>query len=97
MLLGKEVENEDDDDVDDEDDDNLRSEQNVILGQVPAAVRATILREAGEHKIEEIEKETRNGRAVYEAEWQVGGKEIEITVAPDGELLGREVEEDDDD
>lgn len=74
-----------------------KKEEKVTIGQVPAAVKATILREAKGAKIEEIEKETKKGKTVYEAEFVVDGKEIEIKVAPDGKLLSREVEEDDDD
>jgi len=88
-LLSREVE--DDDDDDDE------GEEEVTIKQVPAAVRATILKEAKGAKIEEIEKETRKGKTVYEAEFVVGGKEIEIRVDSTGKLLSREVEDDDDD
>jgi len=87
-LLGREIEDGDDDDDDDED------EENVSLDQVPAAVKATILKEAAGAKIKEIEKETKGGKTVYEAEFVVGGKEVEIEVAPDGKLLKREVDDD---
>jgi uncharacterized membrane protein YkoI len=100
-VLGREVEDEDDDDDDDDKSDREEKhedgEVDVTLDQVPDAVRATILKEAAGHKIEEIERETRGGRTVYEAEWEVGGKEIEIKVAPDGTLLAKDVEDDDDD
>ncbi len=85
-FLGKEVDDDDDDD-----------EKEITLDQVPAAVKATILAEAGKNKIEEIEVETRRGKKIYEAEWKVGGKEIEIKVASDGTLLSRKTEDEDDD
>jgi uncharacterized membrane protein YkoI len=75
-------------------------EERVTLDQVPAAVKATILKESAGGKITEIERETKNGKIVYEAEFQLDGKETEIRIAPDGTLLGRETEgadEDDDD
>jgi len=72
-------------------------EQKVTLDQVPAAVKATILKEAGGAKIREIEKETKGDRTIYEAEFVKDGKEIEIKVAPDGTLLKRKVEREDDD
>ena len=73
-------------------------EKEVTLDQVPAAVKATILKEAGDHKITEIEEISKDGKVVcYEAEWKVEDKEIEIMVAPDGTLLGKEIEDDDDD
>ena len=45
-----------------------KTEEKVTMDQVPAAVKATILKEAGDNKITEIEKETKNGKVVYEAE-----------------------------
>ena len=72
-------------------------EEPVTLDQVPAAVKATILKETAGAKITEIERETKDGKTVYEAEYLQNGREIEIKVAPDGTLLGREVEQDDDD
>jgi len=74
------------------------TEKNVTLDQVPAAVKATILKQAGDNKIEEIEEVSVNGKVVcYEAEWKTDGKEIEIKVAPCGKLLKKEIEDDDDD
>ena len=75
----------------------LGKEVAVTLDEVPAPVKATILKEAKGAKIKEIEKETKNGRVIYEAEFVVDGKEVEIKVDPSGKLLGREVEKEDDD
>lgn len=72
-------------------------EEDVTLDQVPAAVKATILKESAGGRITEIERETTNGKTVYEAEFILNGDEIEIKIALDGTLLGREVEEEDDD
>ena len=75
-----------------------KTEKDVTIDQVPAAVKATILKKAGDNKIDEIEEVSIDGKVVYyEAEWHADGKEIEIEVAPDGKLLGKEVEDDDDD
>ncbi len=75
-----------------------KTEKDVSIEQVPAAVKATILKEAGENKIEEIEEVSIGGEvAHYEAEWHAGGKEIEIKVDPDGKLISEEDEDDDDD
>jgi len=74
------------------------SEKDITIDQVPAPAKATILKEAGDNKIEEIEKVSRNGKVLYyEAEWNTNGKEVEIKVAADGRLLEKEVEEEDDD
>ena len=72
-------------------------EEEVTLDQVPAAVKATILKEAAGAKIREIERETKDGKTVYEAEFLVDGKEVEVKIAPDGTLLGRHPEEQGDD
>ena len=71
-----------------------KTEKDVTIDQVPAAVKATILKEAGDNKIEEIEEVSRDGTVVYyAAEWKRGGKEIEIKGAPDGKLLSKEIED----
>jgi len=75
-----------------------KTEKDVTIDQVPAAVKATILKEAGDNTIEEIEEVSQDGKVIYyEAEWKTGGKEIEIKVDPNGKLLSREIEDDDDD
>ena len=51
-------------------------EEPVTLDQVPAAVKATILKEAAGAKITEIERETKDGKTVYEAEYLRNGREI---------------------
>jgi uncharacterized membrane protein YkoI len=72
-------------------------EEKVTLDQVPAAVKATILAEAAGAKIKEIERETKDGEIIYEAEFMVDGEKVEIAIAPDGTLLSREIEGDDED
>jgi len=73
------------------------TERDVTIDEVPEAVKATILKEAGDNTITEIEEETKGGVTTYEAEWRTAdGKEVEIKVAADGTLLGKEIEDDDD-
>jgi len=84
-------------DEDDDDDDDGEDEEEISLDQAPAAVKATILAEAKGATIKEVERETKNGQVVYEAEWVENGQEIEIKVASDGTLLKREIEDNDDD
>jgi hypothetical protein len=62
----------------------------VSLEQVPPAVRATIERELGGGRLEEIERETKNGRTVYEVELVRDGKEREVHIAEDGTVLERD-------
>ena len=68
----------------------LAMADSVPLEQVPAAVRATIERELGDGRLEEIERETRDGRPVYEVEFTRNDKEHEVLIAEDGTVLKRE-------
>jgi len=67
-------------------------EEKVRWSQLPSAVQKTMTDNAGDGKIEEIEKETKtkDGKVVtvYEAEVKKpGGKKVEIKVAEDGRLI----------
>jgi uncharacterized membrane protein YkoI len=81
---------------DNDDEDNDDEKQQVSIDQVPAAVRATILKEAGSGKIEKIVLENEDGRTIYEAEVIMDGKEFDVKVAADG-TLGKEVEDEEND
>ena len=72
-------------------------EEELTLEQVPPAVKATILQQANGATITEIERETRDGEVTYEAEFRVDGQTVEIKMAPDGTLLGRQLEDEGDD
>ena len=97
-LLGTETQNDDevDEDADDNEDEN-DGEELVALDAVPAAVKATILKEAAGAEIKEIEKEAEDGRTIYSAEAIINGQKVDFEIAPDGTLLGKEVENEDDD
>jgi len=97
-LLGTETEDDDevDEDADDNEDEN-NGEELVALDAVPAAVKATILKEAAGAEIKEIEKEAEDGRTIYSAEAIINGQKVDFEIAPDGTLLGKEVENEDDD
>ncbi|RJP32656.1 MAG: hypothetical protein C4547_13115 [Phycisphaerales bacterium] len=73
------------------------TDERVAWEDLPQAVRDTILREANGATVREIEKEMRGGQVVYEAEWLVNGREVEIAVAADGTLLAGDDDGDDDD
>lgn len=67
-------------------------EEKVQWSTVPAVVQKTITENAGDGKIEEIEKETetKDGKSitVYEAKVKNSdGKKIEIKVGEDGKLI----------
>jgi len=71
--------------------------EKTTLDKVPAAVKATILKEAKDGKITEVETETEGDQVVYEAEYTLDGKGWKIHVAADGKLLSKKAEADDDD
>jgi hypothetical protein len=69
-----------------------KDEKTVTIDQVPAAVKAAILKEAGDNKIKEIEEKTKGGKTIYEAEWIADGKEVELKLSADGAVLKKKVE-----
>jgi len=78
-------------------DDDERNEQQVNMDQVPAAVKATLTKEAGGGQIQEVEKMTWKGRTAYEADVMMDGKKWEVTVREDGQLLRKMLDEETDD
>ncbi len=73
------------------------AEENVKLEDCPQAVQDTLKKASAGGKIEEIAKETENGKVVYEADVVIDGDEYEVKVADDGKLLSKKQENDDDD
>ena len=71
-------------------------EQKIKLTDAPAAVQKTIKAQAGDQKIDMIEKDVENGKTIYEAEIMVDGKRKEITVGEDGKLIKDDEDGDDD-
>lgn len=67
-------------------------EEKVSIDQVPAAVKAAILKEGG--KVEDIAREADGGKTIYEADVIKDGKEIELRVGEDGKLVSRKIEGD---
>jgi hypothetical protein len=63
------------------------SSKEVRLEQVPEPARRALLGHAGENRIRELEEKVVDGKTVYEIELLVDGKETEVVVAPDGELV----------
>lgn len=77
--------------------DDDRDEQSVTMDQLPLAVKATLTREAGSGKVEEIDKHTHDGKVEYEADVMLDGKKWEIAIREDGQLLKKELDEAKDD
>ncbi|MCK5565852.1 MAG: PepSY domain-containing protein [Planctomycetes bacterium] len=71
-------------------------DEDLSLDQVPAAVKATIVEQAQDGEIKEIELEDEDGELLYEAKVVIDGQEYELKISPDGTLLSKEVEDDDD-
>jgi hypothetical protein len=64
--------------------------QPVSMDQVPAAVKATLEREAKGGSIGPVTSETEKGKTFYEAEIDRNGKKSYVHVAPDGKVMKRE-------
>ena len=58
-------------------------EVRVSIDQVPPAVKATILKEAGGAKVANVDKEVEGAKTTYETDVAIDGKNWEIKVAED--------------
>jgi hypothetical protein len=63
------------------------SSRHIRMEQVPETAQKTLLEQAGQNQIRELEEKIVDGQTVYEAEIRVSGKELEVVVAPDGKLV----------
>jgi len=66
-----------------------KDEVKMKLDDAPAAVKATILKEAEGSAVGDVEKEIKNGKTVYEADAKIGNNNYEIKVAEDGTLISK--------
>ena len=71
-------------------------EVKVKLEDVPAAVKATFLKEAEGNKLRDIEKETEKGKTIYETDVKFGKNNYEIKVAEDGTLISKKLDNEED-
>lgn len=62
------------------------------LDDVPAPVKETILREAGNAQPIKVKELMMCEVKTYEAEWVAGGQEVEIKVLSDGKLMSKDVD-----
>jgi uncharacterized membrane protein YkoI len=70
------------------------ADEDVMLDQVPAKAKATIGKQVANGRIDDIDRELRNGEVVYEVEYRDdSGAEYEIVVAADGRILHRQRED----
>ena len=83
-----------------EDDDNGRMNERSAdasaprigtkVSDLPAAVQKTIREKAPNAKIDDIDKETRSGRVVYEIQFAEPGKNPKMHIAEDGSIVAGE-------
>ena len=71
-------------------------EVKMSLSDVPAPVRETLTKEANGATIKSVDKEDNKGKIVYETDVMSGGKNWEIRVDPNGKLLSKKVDEEED-
>jgi hypothetical protein len=98
----KDGDKEDDDGKnDDKDGDGEEGDQALKLSDLPASVRRTLKRESRGGEIEDLERETENGRVIYSAdvEYETDDGELvyEVEIAENGTLLHKVLEQGDDD
>src|SRR5262249_8674985 len=71
-------------------------EQKIAFADAPKAVQATLTKEAEGNKIEQVDKESDEGKTIYEADVMLNGKNYEIKVAEDGTLLVKKLDMEED-
>ena len=67
-------------------------EVKISFAECPAPVKATLNKESGNAKIETVDKETDDGKTIYEADVTIDGQNYEIKVAEDGKLISKKVD-----
>ena len=58
----------------------------------PDAVRSVVARHGGDAAVRSLEAEREQGRLVWAAEWEADGREHEIKVTPEGDVVEHETE-----
>jgi len=67
-------------------------EVKMTMDQVPPAVKATLMQQAGGVPIKTVDKEMSKGKTIYETDVMQGGTNWEIRVAEDGTLISKKVD-----
>jgi hypothetical protein len=79
-----------------DDKDKEENEVKMKIDEVPAAVKATIVYEANGTAVTSVDKETDDGKTIYEADAKIGKINYEIKVAEDGTLISKKIDKEDD-
>ena len=72
------------------------NEVKVALADCPAPVKATIAKESDNAKVDTVDKETKDGKTIYEADAMINGQNYEIKVAEDGKLISKKMDNEED-
>lgn len=67
----------------------------VAVGDLPPPVRATLERESMGGEVTESEQEVEDGRTVYSFDVLINGKEYDLEIAENGDLLSKKLEDPD--
>jgi hypothetical protein len=75
------------------DEEDEGDEVKMTMDQVPPAVRATLMQQAGGAMIKSVDQEhPKSGKIVYETDVMQNGKNWEIRVAEDGTLISKKID-----
>jgi uncharacterized membrane protein YkoI len=68
-------------------------EVKMSINDIPAAARESLMKEAPGATITTVDKETKDGKTVYEADAMMGGKNWEIIVDDNGKVISKKLDE----
>jgi len=71
-------------------------EVKVKFDDCPAPVKATITKESFGATVATVDKETDDGKTIYEADAKIDGQNYEIKVAEDGKLISKKMDNEED-
>ena len=69
------------------------AEVTMKLGDTPPAVRAALQREAGGAAIDKVDREMKEGKTIYETDVMMNGKNWEIQVDEQGNLVSKKLDD----
>jgi uncharacterized membrane protein YkoI len=72
------------------------NETKIKFGEAPQAVQKALTEQAGGQKIESVDKQTKDGKTVYEADAVINGANYEIVVGADGQVIKKAVDKEED-
>ena len=72
------------------------NETKIKFSEAPEAVQKTLTEQANGQKIESVDKQTKDGKTVFDADAVINGTNYEIVVASDGTLVKKSVDKEED-